>query len=124
MKASRLVEDDSLRVSGDGLEVQIRLPWYRGLQLSTVDINEVRINGETIDHGKMRFTVNGKERPADNFAAYYEEYWYVLDSGYLRVPYAAKKDATYEVEVTVTLYPPYIHGIPFRTTCKKSMRAN
>jgi len=125
MKSSWLVVDDSLRVSGDGLELQIRLPWYRALPLSTVDIGELRINGELIDPAKVTLTVNDKSRPVGDLSALYEEYWYVLDSGYLRFPYTkAKKDAKVELDVTVTLYPPYIPGVPIRNNYKHTMRAN
>ena len=125
MKRSWLVVDDGLRVSRDGLDLQLRLPWYRGLPISTVDIGEVRIDGETIDESEISISINGKDRPASDLAQYYEEYWYVLDSAYLHVPYAkAKKGYTYEVDVTVVLYPPYIPGIPFRTNYKEVLHAN
>lgn len=125
MKTSWLVVKDSLRVAGKGLDVEIRLPWYRGLPLSTVDIGEARINGKVVDPSTMSITINGKERPAASLKNFYEEYWYVLDSAFLHIPFPdAKRDAEYEVEVTVILYPPYIPGIPFPTKINQVLRAN
>ena len=125
MKSSWLVVEDSLRVADGGLEVQIRLPWYRALPLSTVDVGEVRINGELIDSAQVTLTVNDKSRPVKDLSSLYEEYWYVLDSGYLRFPYAkAGKDENVELDLTLTIYPPYIPGIPFRNNCKRTMRAS
>ena len=73
----------------------------------------------------MTLTVNGKERPARDLAGFYEENWYVLDSGYLHLPFPdAKKGESYEVQVTLVLYPPYIPGVPFRNSFTQPMRAH
>ena len=125
MNASSLFPAEGLRVSRDGFDIEIRLVWYRGLPLSVVEVGDVCIDGEAIHPDQMTLLVNGKERPATELAELYEEYWYVLDSAYLHVPFRkAQKNGKYEVEVTVTLYPPYIPGIPFRNTFKRTMVAN
>jgi hypothetical protein len=125
MKTSWLIVDKSLRAKDDGFEVEVRLPWYRGLPLSTVEVGEIRINGEEISPDAVTIRINGKERPAKDLAAFYEEYWYVLDSAYLHFPYkGAKANVDYQVQVTLVLYPPYIPGIPFRTSYSHQMHAS
>ncbi len=125
MKPSRIVVENSLRVSRDGFDVEVRLPWYRGLPLSTVEVGEIRINGQTVDPNAVTLTVNGKARAARELANYYEENWYVLDSGYLHLPFPnPKKGESYEVLVTLVLYPPYIPGVPFRNSISQPMLAN
>jgi hypothetical protein len=124
MKTSWLVVENGLRVSDNGLEVEIRLPWYRGLPLSSIDVAEVRINRQTIAPNAVTITVNGRQRSAEDLTGFYQENWYVLDSAYLNVPYAdAKRDQSYEVQVTLVLHPPYIPGVPFRSSFNRSMRA-
>lgn len=125
MKKSWLVVPDSLKADRDGLDIEVRLPWYRGLPLSDIEVGEIRINGEVIAPEKVTFRVNGKERPAKELEEYYEENWYVLDSAYVHVPYAsAEKGQQYEVKLTLVLYPPYIPGIPFQNSFNERMSAH
>ena len=120
---SWFVADDALHVAEGGLELDIRLPWYRSLPLSVIDFGEVRIDGEPIDPNVLQLRINGR-RKLSELADLWMEYWYVLDSAFLRIPYpAVRKGAQYELEITIILHPPYIPKVFFPVP-HKIMRAN
>ncbi len=119
------VEENALHAAEGGLELEVRLPWYRSLPLSVIDFGEVRINGATIDPGAITFRVNGKDRRPGELRGLWQESWYVLDSAYIRFPYpAVKPGAQYEVDITFILHPPYIPKVFFPFSHKNVMTAN
>ena len=125
MKPSWLFVENGLRALAGGLNIEIRLPWYRGLPLSIIEIVGARINGKSIGRNELTFSVNGKPRPAQDLEGLYLENWYLLDSAYLHVPYVwAKQGDEYDVGVTLVLHPPYIPGVPFQSSFDRRMRAN
>ena len=122
---SWFVADDALHVAEGGLELDVRLPWYRSLPLSVIDFGEVSINGAAIDPNEIRLRINGNDRKLSELQGLWKEYWYVLDSAYLRIPYPAiERGGQYRVEVTVILHPPYIPKVFFPISHKKMMLAN
>jgi hypothetical protein len=55
----------------------------------------------------------------------WDEYWFVLDSAFLRIPLpSARRDGRYDVEIAVVIHPPYVPDVFFPTIHKKRMRAN
>jgi hypothetical protein len=119
-----VLSDNTLRATENGLDLLIRLPWYRSLPLSTVEIRQVRIDGKAVDADKISLAVNGKNFKLDQFAELTGEYWFVLDSAILNIEYpGAKPGAEYDVEVVVVLYPPYIAGISFPNLGTSRLRA-
>ncbi|HTR25553.1 MAG TPA: DUF6379 domain-containing protein [Terriglobales bacterium] len=125
MLTNAVISDNGLRVAPGGLEVDIRLPWYRALPLSTVDIGEVRINGEVIQPASMKLRVNGKDFRLEQLENQTQEVWFVLDSAYLHIDYPKPSQGTeYLVEVTVFLRPPYIPGLIMPAQAKKRLLAN
>jgi len=120
-----LLSDNSLKVSDEGFDLAIRLPWYRALPLSTIDIKDVRIDGRTVVGGKMTLRVNGGEYALGKLADLTDEVWFVLDSAILHFEYpGAKRDREYDVEVATVLYPPYMPGFSFPNQAKERMRAS
>jgi Domain of unknown function (DUF6379) len=125
MLRDALISDNGLRVTAGGLDVDVRLPWYRALPLSTVEVGEVRINGKVIQAAAMTLRVNGKDYHLDQLENLPDEVWFVLDSAYLHIDYPKPtRGAEYLVEVTILLRPPYIPGMIMPTQCKKRLLAN
>ena len=60
---SWFVTDDSLSAVEGGLQLDVRLPWYRSLPLSALDFGPIAIDGQPIDAGAIMVTLNGSERP-------------------------------------------------------------
>ena len=121
---SRVISEDGLTRTEDGFDVDIRLPWYRALPLSTVDVPEVAIDGEKICSDCIRLEVNGKIYTLDELRTLEDQNWFVLDSAHLRVRHeqlAAGSEHT--IDVTVALRPPYIKGFVRMTHASKVLRA-
>lgn len=120
-----VLSDNQLQATEKGLDLFIRLPWYRALPLSVVEIKDVRIDGQAVAPEKITLGVNGKDFPLGQLGDKTGDYWFVLDSAVLHVDFpGAKQGAEYDVEATLVLYPPYISGIAFPNQAKSRMRAS
>lgn len=108
MMTNVLLEADSLAARPEGLAISLRLPWYRSLPLSVIQLDELRIDGTEIPAGKLRFQVNGQLRPLAEMAQLTGEYWFVQDSLVLVADQAIAAGEEHEVDVTLSFYPPYI----------------
>ncbi|RVU02274.1 hypothetical protein EOE18_17325 [Novosphingobium umbonatum] len=112
MMDHRVVSDGGLFASASGFDVDVRLPWYRSLPLSVVEVVEVALDGHVIALENVTFELNGETlRPAE-LRPRTDDYWYVLDSALLHVAHApVAQGSTHEVCVTIAVRPPYIQGL-------------
>jgi hypothetical protein len=125
MMVNRVISDNGLMVTEEGIDIDIRVPWYRALPLSTVGVTEIELDGKRVDLTTVGFEVNGKSFRLNELAAHAEEWWYVLDSAYLHVPGVnVVQETEHEVKVTVSIRPPYIPGFYRLTECTKRLRAH
>ena len=125
MFVNRVISDNGLAVTATGVDIDIRLPWYRTLPLSVVGVTDVQIDGKPIDLASLTFAVNGKTFRLSELAAQYKEWWYVLDSAFLHIPdVQLERGSEHQVRVTVSIRPPYIPGFYRLTECTKRLRAN
>jgi hypothetical protein len=83
--ATSMLDDDPLRATDDGFELEIHLNWYRTLPLSSVSTVELTVNGQHIPRDEITFSVNGSDYALDELGERWEEMWYVLDAATLRV---------------------------------------
>jgi hypothetical protein len=121
----KFVSEDSLYAVENGLELDVRLPWYRSLPLSVIDFGDIRVNGNKIDHNAIIVKLNGKERRLSELAGLWQEYWFVLDSAFIRIPLSnARRGEQYEIEIMAVIHPPYVPNVFFPAAHKKLMRAN
>jgi Domain of unknown function (DUF6379) len=122
---SWFVKDEGLSAVEGGLQLDVRLPWYRSLPLSALDFGPIAIDGRPIDAGAVTVKLNGLERPLPDLAGLWQEYWWVLDSAFLSIPYrGAKAGSEYDVEFTLVIHPPYVPNVFFPATHHKRMRAH
>jgi hypothetical protein len=120
--ASRVLGSDGIVATSSGLRIDIRLPWYRSLPLSTIEVGEVRISGQLIDPAKIVFELEKKRFALGELADQVNLVWYVLDSAYLDVAGTWKVGDALPVSVTLILYPPYIPGLKRMTVQSKNLR--
>jgi len=91
--------------TADGAELRLRLPWYRSLPLSSVDL-ELTVDGAAVESERIRFCVNDRDYSLEELHDRYDEFWFVLDPARLRV--AGVAPGTHEVEVVLGLRIPYL----------------
>jgi hypothetical protein len=112
MMDHRVVSDNGLASRPGGCSIDIRLPWYRTLPLSVVQIDAVEIDGETIDPARVTFELEGEKLAPGELRGRKDKWWYVLDSAFLHVDGVdVPKGSSHEVAVTVSFRPPYIMGL-------------
>lgn len=120
--SSRVISDNGLSATSDGFRIDIRLPWYRSLPVSTVEVGAVAIDGNAVDLSTVTFELEGQRVSLAAMADMTDKVWYVLDSAFLNVPSVpAIEGSTHEVSVTLNLYPPYIRGLKRMTRDSKTL---
>ena len=123
MQTSRVISDNGLETTPSGYRIDVRLPWYRSLPVSTVEVGEVSIDGQVVDPAKVTFELEGRAYPLADMADQVDKVWFVLDSAYLNVESSPHGAGEHEVSVTLNLYPPYIRGFKRVSRDRKSLQA-
>ncbi len=110
MGAVQLIEDNSLRVSAEGYEVQVRLLWYRSLPLSCIEKVQLALDGQPVDPNLVRFGVNDRQFRLDELDDLVDDFWFVQDSAHLSVfqPGMVARGELHTIDVELTLRFPYI----------------
>lgn len=112
MMLDKVIEPDSLRAAPQGATLGLRLPWYRTLPLSTVDLDLLKIDGEQVSPDRLTLSINGGTWPVTELRARTDQDWFVTDTATLRIDGIELAPASeHEVEVIVSIYPPYIRGL-------------
>jgi hypothetical protein len=118
-----LLADQALRAEARSIGIHIRLPWYRALPLSTVEVASLQIDGHKVPKEQIRFELNGRRWALADCADQINEWWYVLDDGILYVDLAGLQPRpAYEVDLTLNLYPPYMPGFAWVTHSAKRLQ--
>ena len=124
MQTSRVISENCLEATPRGFRIDIRLPWYRSLPLSTIEVAEVRLDGQTVDPAHVRLELEGESYAMADLPELVGKVWYVLDSAWLDVAGAAlQAGSEHDVSVTLNLYPPYIRGLKRVAREQKRLRA-
>lgn len=109
-----LIHDDSLRVHPDGFALQLTLPWYRSLWLSSVSTLEVSIDGVEVPQDHLRLELDGTAYPLDEVPAQSETLWFLQQHPLLvattETPVALGD--THEVTIHGQLRLPYMQIAP------------
>ena len=112
MMIDKVIEADGLSATAGGACLSIRLPWYRSLPLSTVDVDAVNIDGKPIAASTMRFALQGEQWPVASLRRLTEKFWFVTDSAQLHlVGLTLERGSEHDVEVILSIYPPYVKGL-------------
>ena len=111
MMRSRLIIDQGLTATSNGFSLAIRLPWYRTLPLSVIDMPTIKIDDAQIDPANVTLDVNGNTFDRNTIRLANDEWWYVLDRGTLHVANHKIPAGPHAVTVEVNFAPPYIPEI-------------
>jgi hypothetical protein len=109
----RIIEQGTLRTTGDSVAVEVRLPWYRALPASSVSEATLAVDGVAVPAETLRWQMNGRTRTIAELEADIEDWWFPTDSVVLsgELPVA---EGEHTVDVELKLYIPYIvtdHGV-------------
>jgi len=122
--SKRLLSRDEVKFGSNQVELGVRLPWYRSLPLSVVELKDFTIDGQAVPDAKVRIAINDKVFDLADLAEQTGEFWYVLDSARLRVDWPIDPARDHRIELTVNLYPPYIPGLTWVTHGSLSLQAH
>jgi hypothetical protein len=108
MFPDRLVVESSLTESDDGYGFDIRIPWYRALPLSCLDIAELTVDGQQVPLTSVEIRLNGQRVPAGALADAETEWWFVTDPARVQVSGQPLTAGSHEVAIRVGLRIPYV----------------
>ena len=112
LPVERVIGEEGLQLDGSELRLAVRLPWYRSLPISTIEIAELEVDGIAIATERIQLEIDGRRWPLEEIGDQTDVFWFVLDSAYLIIPTDLLIDAeTHEVRLRIAIYPPYIPGM-------------
>ena len=123
LPVERIIGEEGLAAREQGLRLAMRLPWYRSLPFSTVEVGALAIDGEAVDLADARVEFDDHSWTLAEMAEQIDAFWFVRDSAFLVVPGKAVEPGR-EHAVTLTLFvnPPYIPGMKRHNTQTAQLR--
>lgn len=95
-----------------GLRLAMRLPWYRSLPFSVVEVGPLSIDGTEIDLGDALIEYDGASWPLRENGEKVDTFWFIRDSAFLVLPsQSAEVGSSHDVSLNLFVSPPYIPGM-------------
>ncbi len=95
----------------NGYLVRVCLTSYRSLPLSCLEKIELKVDGQAIDPGRMRFVLNGYSHKLEELAHLSHIFWFILDYADLFVESEARlSPGEHLVESLLVTVEPYMTG--------------
>jgi hypothetical protein len=112
LPVERVIGEEGLAAGPDGLRIAMRLPWYRSLPFSTVEVAQLAIDGVPVDLTSARVEYEGQSWSLAEMAEQTDAFWFVRDSAFLLLPgRAATPGEDRSVSLNINVNPPYIPGM-------------
>ncbi|WP_225206071.1 C-glycoside deglycosidase beta subunit domain-containing protein [Novosphingobium huizhouense] len=123
LPVERLIGEEGVCAHPRGIRLAMRLPWYRSLPFSTVEVAAVSLDGVAADLSDAVVEYDGKSWPLAQNGEKVDEFWFVRDSAFLVLP-AGEIEAGREValSLTINISPPYIPGMTRTNTQVATLR--
>jgi hypothetical protein len=122
--SAALLVDTGFRADSQGARIRVRLPWYRSLPMSVIEVFSLKIDDRVIPAAAITIEINGRQLPATQLGELVDEWWYVLDDAILNVSAPGLPPAAqHKVELTLNVYPPYIPGLTWATQSSRLLTA-
>jgi Domain of unknown function (DUF6379) len=91
------------------LVLELRLPWYRTLPLSVVEVTSLEVDGDSVPLANATLELECKSHALSAMHELTEVQWFVQDSAYLHVELPDfEPNSAHEAALLIKLYPPYI----------------
>ncbi|MDF8332388.1 C-glycoside deglycosidase beta subunit domain-containing protein [Novosphingobium cyanobacteriorum] len=112
LPVERVIGEEGLTAIDGGLKLAMRLPWYRSLPFSVVEVGSLSIDGQDVDLADALIEYDGERWPLASNGERVDTFWFIRDSAFLILPNRAL-DVGSEHEVALNLFvsPPYIPGM-------------
>lgn len=112
LPVERVIGEEGLAATAGGLKLAMRLPWYRSLPFSVVEVGPLTIDGKAVDLSDARISYDGEEWALADNGERVDTFWFVRDSAFLVLPsLSADAGSTHEVSLNLFVSPPYIPGM-------------
>ena len=109
-----VLTDDSLVRRPEGLAIELTVPWYRSLWLSSVSGIAVAVEGREIPADDLRVELGDRTYLVEELADQWDVLWFIQDRLVVVVPLdePVVEGQQVDVEVTVDLRLPYMQIAP------------
>ena len=112
LPVERIIGEEGLAATPGGLRVAMRLPWYRSLPFSTVEVAGLAIDGADVDLSGALVEYDGNSWPLAQLGDQTNSFWFVRDSAFLLLPGRdLPAGSSHEVALNIFVSPPYIPGM-------------
>ena len=112
LPVERVIGEEGLAATAGGLKLAMRLPWYRSLPFSVVEVGPLSVDGEAVDLTDALIEYNGQQWPLSENGEKVDTFWFIRDSAFLVLPsLSAEVGETREVSLNLFISPPYIPGM-------------
>jgi hypothetical protein len=101
---------DVLRLTDDGFEFDIRIPWYRSLPLSSVQAIEVTLDGQPVRPEAIFFQLYGERLALNELPNLFTTWWFILDPATLHIKHdgSLREGERHTVELHLGFKIPYM----------------
>ncbi|MBC2668854.1 DUF6379 domain-containing protein [Novosphingobium piscinae] len=112
LPVERIIGEEGLTMADGALRLAMRLPWYRSLPFSVVEVESLEVDGASVDLSAAKIAYDGAEWPLAANGDQTNAFWFVRDSAFLIVPgQDLVPGSTHDVALTLYVSPPYIPGM-------------
>ena len=112
LPVERVIGEEGLSVHADGLRLAMRLPWYRSLPFSTVEVASLAIDDAPVDLSAAQVEYEGHSWQLAELGEQTDAFWFVRDSAFLHLPgHTLAQGSEHRVALTINVNPPYIPGM-------------
>lgn len=123
--AERVIGEEGLSATPTGLRLAMRLPWYRSLPFSTVEIASLAIDEVPVDLAAARVEYEGQSWSFTEMAEQTNSFWFIRDSAFLLLPGRTEAAGSeHRVALTINVNPPYIPGMKRANPQTSTLRVN
>jgi hypothetical protein len=122
----RVIADDSLHGAPDHYAFGIRVPWYRALPLSSIDIIDLKVDNVPVDLDRVAFMVNCRRYDLMALHDLYDDWWFVTDPAEVNIAQSGGLDqGPHTIDLTLGMRIPYIlagpHVLQIQERCIKTL---
>lgn len=123
LPVERVIGEEGMRAGDGELLLAIRLPWYRSLPFSTVEVASLAIDGQVVDLADAQVEYDGERWPLAQNGEQVDTFWFVRDCAFLVLPgRTLAPGSEHDVSLTINVNPPYIPGMKRANAQVESLR--